>query len=154
MRRQRAIDEAARVRTPLVLAPGVYRTGALRLPAGGQLIGVRGATKLVFTRGNALLAAEGGDSITLSGLTFDGARVALPKNRGLVHLVQAKAVRIVDCTVSNANGNGIVIEGCDGVVENNAIDTTADTALFSTDGRLQFRGGVTCACSSSPACAS
>jgi uncharacterized secreted repeat protein (TIGR03808 family) len=143
VRLQRAIDEAARVRTPLVLAPGVYRTGALRLPAGAQLIGVRGATKLVFTRGNALLAAEGGDSITLSGLTFDGARVALPKNRGLVHLVQAKAVRIVDCTVSNANGNGIVIEGCDGVVENNTIDTTADTALFSTDGRgVTVRGNT------------
>jgi putative cofactor-binding repeat protein/parallel beta-helix repeat protein len=142
VRLQRAIDEAARVRTPLVLAPGVYRTGALRLPAGAQLIGVRGATKLVFTRGNALLAAEGGDSITLSGLTFDGARVALPKNRGLVHLVQAKAVRIVDCTVSNANGNGIVIEGCDGVVENNTIDTTADTALFSTDGGSVVTGNT------------
>ena len=140
---QRAIDEAAKTRAPLVLGAGVYRTGTLRLPAGAQIVGVRGATTLVFTRGNAMLAAEGGDSITLSGLTLDGARVALPKNRGLVHLAQMKAVRIVDCTLSNANGNGIVLEGCDGIVENNIIATIADTALFSTDGRgVTMRGNT------------
>lgn len=140
---QRAIDEAAKTRAPLVLGAGVYRTGTLRLPAGGQIVGVRGATTLVFTRGNAMLAAEGGDSITLSGLTLDGARVALPKNRGLVHLAQMKAVRIVDCTLGNANGNGIVLEGCDGIVENNIIATIADTALFSTDGRgVTMRGNT------------
>src|SRR5207302_704471 len=31
---QRALDEAARSRAPLALAPGVYRVGNLRLPAG------------------------------------------------------------------------------------------------------------------------
>ena len=41
---QRAIDQAARTRVPLMLAPGVYRTGLLTLPAGANLAGVRGAT--------------------------------------------------------------------------------------------------------------
>jgi uncharacterized secreted repeat protein (TIGR03808 family) len=140
---QRAIDEAAKARKPLMLPAGVYRTGALRLPAGAQIVGVRGATRLVLTHGTSMFAAEGGDSITLSGLTLDGARVALPKNRGLVHIAQVKTVRIVDCTVSNANGNGIVLDGCDGVIENNAIATIADTALFSTDGRgVTMRGNT------------
>jgi uncharacterized secreted repeat protein (TIGR03808 family) len=142
-RLQRAIDESARSRTPLMLAPGLYRTGALRLPAGAQIFGVRGATRLVLTHGASLLAGEGGDSITLSGITFDGARVALPRNRGLVHLSHAKALRVVDCTIVDANGNGIVLEGCDGIVEANTIATTADTALFSTDGRgLTMRGNI------------
>ena len=34
---QRAIDEAARTRVPLMLAPGVYRAGGLTLPAGAAL---------------------------------------------------------------------------------------------------------------------
>jgi len=140
---QRAIDEAAKARTPLMLPAGVYRSGALRLPAGAQLIGVRGATRLVLTRGPSLFASEGGDSITLSGLTLDGARVALPKNRGLVHLTQAKALRIVDCAIGDANGNGIALDNCDGVVEGNTITTVADTALFSTDARgLILRGNT------------
>src|SRR5690242_14444383 len=140
---QRAIDEAARARTPLMLPPGVYRSGALRLPAGAQLVGVRGATRLVLTRGPSLIAGEGGDSITLSGLTLDGARVALPKNRGLVHLTRVKSLRIADCTMSDANGSGIALEDCDGIVEGNTISTTADTALFSTDARgLILRGNT------------
>src|ERR1700680_3817797 len=46
---QRAIDRAAAARVPLVLPPGVYRVGALKLPAGAQLIGMRGATRLVYS---------------------------------------------------------------------------------------------------------
>src|SRR5262245_59907041 len=46
---QRAIDEAARTRAPLAIAPGNYRVGNIRLASGAQLLGVRGATKLVFT---------------------------------------------------------------------------------------------------------
>src|SRR5215475_5541143 len=52
---QRAIDEAARAAVPLVLPPGVYRTGLLRLSDNSQLVGVRGATRLVFTGGASML---------------------------------------------------------------------------------------------------
>src|SRR5918912_2967309 len=48
---QRAIDEAARAQVPLALPPGAYRSSLLRLAEGSQLIGVRGATRLVFTGG-------------------------------------------------------------------------------------------------------
>ncbi len=44
---QRAIAEAARARVPLLLAPGAYRAGGLMLPAGTQLAGIRGATRLI-----------------------------------------------------------------------------------------------------------
>src|SRR3977135_504270 len=60
---QRAIDEAARAQVPLALPPGVYRTGMLRLQRGTQLIGVRGATKLVFTGGASMFQGDGADSI-------------------------------------------------------------------------------------------
>src|SRR4051794_28753859 len=60
---QRAIDEAARAQVPLALPPGVYRTGTLRLSSGTQLIGVRGATKLVFTGGASMLSGQGASSV-------------------------------------------------------------------------------------------
>ena len=142
-RLQRAIDEAARARVPLMLAPGVYRAGALRLPTGAQLFGVRGATRLVLTRGPSLLSAEGADSLTLSGLTLDGGRQPLPPNRGLVHLTAVKALRLADCTVTDAGGNAVTLESCDGVVENNTIATSADNALFCNDSRgLIIRGNI------------
>src|ERR1700756_2040370 len=66
---QRAIDEAARAQVPLVLPPGVYRTGLLNLQNGSQLIGVRGATRLVFTGGASMFQGDGAGSIGLAGLT-------------------------------------------------------------------------------------
>ena len=57
---QRAVEEAARSRAPLTIAPGVYRVGYIKLPTGTQLRGVRGATKLVLADSPALLSAAGG----------------------------------------------------------------------------------------------
>ena len=51
------------------------RISRRRAPAAGgtQLIGVRGATRLVFTGGSSMIAARGADHMTLSGLVLDGA---------------------------------------------------------------------------------
>ena len=130
---QRAIDQAAGTRAPLMLAPGVYRAGDLKLPSGAQLFGVRGATRLVLTTGPSLLSAEGSESVTLSGLTLEGGSQPLPQNRGLVHLVAAKGVRITDCTIASAGGNGIALERSDGHVTGNTITGAADNALFCVD---------------------
>jgi uncharacterized secreted repeat protein (TIGR03808 family) len=130
---QRALDQAARTRAPLVLAPGVYRAGDLNLPAGAQLFGVRGATRLILTHGDSLLSTEGSDSVTLSGLTLEGSGQALPKNRGLVHFTAAKGVRIADCTIIDAGGNGIALERCDGSVTANTITNADNNALFCVD---------------------
>src|SRR6202035_1485992 len=75
---QRAIDDAARAQVPLALPPGVYRTGMLRLQSGTQLIGVRGATRLVFNGGASLLSGEGAGSVSLASITLDGGGIPLP----------------------------------------------------------------------------
>lgn len=130
---QRAIDQVARTRAPLMLAPGVYRAGNLRLMDGTQMFGVRSATRLVLTNGPSLLSSEGGNNITLSGLGLDGGHRPLPQNRGLVHFVGAKSVRITDCTVKDAGGNAIALEHCEGHVTGNMITGSADNALFCND---------------------
>ena len=133
-RLQRALDACAQSRAPLMLAPGVYRAGDLRLAAGVQIFGVRGATRLSFTRGAVLIAAQGADSVTLSGLAFEGNGVALPQNRGLVDLTSTRGLRLTDCTVSNAGGNGVAVTNSDGaIITGNTIVTSADNALYGVD---------------------
>ena len=133
-RLQRALDACARSRAPLMLAPGVYRAGDLKLAPGVQVFGVRGATTLSFTRGASLIAAAGADSITLSGLTFEGNGGRLPANRGLVDLASTRALRLTDCTVSNAGGNGVTVTNSDGaIVTGNTILNCADNALYCVD---------------------
>jgi len=130
---QRAIDEAARRQVPLALPPGVYRTGMLRLQSGSQLVGVRGATKLVFNGGASLLQGEGTDSIGLHGLTLDGSSIPLPTRRGLVHCLGGRDVRITDCEITASGGNGIWFEQVSGDISGNIFTGIATTAVVSFD---------------------
>ena len=130
---QRAIDEAARAQAPLVLPPGVYRTGLLHLASGTQLIGMRGATRLLFTGGASLFQGEGADRLTLSNLTLDGGGIPLPARRGLVHCLAGRDIRILDCEITKSGGSGIWFEQVAGDISGNIITDTAVTAVVSFD---------------------
>jgi uncharacterized secreted repeat protein (TIGR03808 family) len=130
---QRAIDEAARAQVPLSLPPGIYRTSMLRLQGGTQLIGVRGATRLVFNGGASMLSGEGAGHIGLTNITLDGSGIPLPTRRGLVHCLDGRDIRIIDCEITGSGGNGIWFENVSGDVSGNIISKTAATAIVSFD---------------------
>src|SRR4051794_5704855 len=130
---QRAIDEAARAQVPLALPPGVYRTGLLRLSSGSQLIGVRGATRLVFAGGASMFLGEGASSIGLTNITLDGGGIPLPARRGLMHCLSGRDVRIVDCEIANSGGNGIWFENVSGDISGNIFTNIAVTGVTSFD---------------------
>jgi uncharacterized secreted repeat protein (TIGR03808 family) len=130
---QRAIDEAARAQVPLALPPGVYRTGMLQLRNGTQIVGVRGATRLVFTGGASMLQGEGASSAGLTGITLDGSGIALPARRGLLHCLGGRDLRILDCEITESGGVGIWIEQVSGDISGNIITRSAATAIVSFD---------------------
>lgn len=130
---QRAIDEAARAQVPLALPAGVYRTGMLRLQSGTQLVGVRGATRLMFIGGASMLSGEGASSIGLTNITFDGGGIKLPTRRGLVHCIQGRDIRITDCELTGSGGNGIWLENVSGEISGNIISDIAVTGVTSFD---------------------
>ncbi|WP_128924640.1 TIGR03808 family TAT-translocated repetitive protein [Bradyrhizobium guangxiense] len=132
---QRAIDEAARAQMPLALPPGVYRSGPLRLPNGAQLIGVRGATRLVFTGGASTIQSDGSDCIGLTGITLDGGSIPLPARRGLIHVLGGRDVRIADCEITNSGGSGIWLEQVTGDIAGNILTNIAVTAVVSFDAK-------------------
>jgi uncharacterized secreted repeat protein (TIGR03808 family) len=130
---QRAIDDAARAQIPLALPPGVYRTGMLRLQSGTQLIGVRGATRLIFNGGASLLSGEGAGSVGLDNITLDGSGIPLPTRRGLVHCLGGRDIRITNCEIAGSGGSGIWVENISGDIGGNIITGTATTAIVSFD---------------------
>jgi uncharacterized secreted repeat protein (TIGR03808 family) len=130
---QSAIDQTAAARVPLVIGPGEYRVGTLKLPVGAQIVGVRGATRLIFAGGASMIAARGADHITLYGLTLDGAGKAMPEGGALVHVAQARNFRMTDCEIRRSSRNGIVLETVEGAVSGNTVASVADAAIFSRD---------------------
>ena len=105
----------------------------LRLQNGAQLVGVRGATKLVFTGGASMFQSEGASTIGLTGLTLDGGGIPLPTRRGLVHCLGGRDVRIADCEITGSGGNGIWFEQVSGDVSGNIFTNIAATAMVSFD---------------------
>jgi uncharacterized secreted repeat protein (TIGR03808 family) len=132
---QSAIDQTAGARVPLVLGPGEYRVGPLKLPAGAQLIGVRGSTRLIFIGGPSMISARGADHVTLAGLMIDGAGKSLPDGGALVHAAQARQFRIIECELRHSFRNGIVLEGVEGSVSGTTVTNVADAAIFSRDAK-------------------
>ena len=128
---QRAIEDSARAQMPLALPPGIYRTGLLTLPAGAQIVGVRGASILKFSGGASMITSQGANGISLTGLTLDGGGIKLEKRRGLIHLLNSLDVRIHDCEIVGSGGSAIWLEGVSGEVRGNIIRKTAVTGLVS-----------------------
>jgi uncharacterized secreted repeat protein (TIGR03808 family) len=131
---QRAVDATAEARVPLLLPPGFYRAGGIRLAPYAKIFGVRGATRIVMAGGPSLMFATGSDHIGISGLTLDGSDLPLGQKRGVVHIAQGHGVRIADCEIVNAARNGITLESVEGEVTGNTV-TAAETAIFSLDAR-------------------
>jgi uncharacterized secreted repeat protein (TIGR03808 family) len=132
---QSAIDQTAGARVALVLGPGEYRTGELKLPTGTQILGVRGATRLIFEGGNGLIFARGADHVTLSGLILDGKGKPLAEDRGLLQLSWGGDVRIIDCEIIDSGRHGIVLEDIEGLVSGTTITAIADTGIVSRNAR-------------------
>ena len=135
---QAAIDKAAGARVPLMLGPGEYRAAGLKLPSGAQIVGVRGATRLVLAKTTlkmTLVSAVGAEHITLAGLVLDGADRALPDNSALVYFNQCSELRISDCEIVNSGRAGLRLDAVQGAVTGNTITNSADVAIYSLDAR-------------------
>ena len=130
---QSAIARAAAAGSLLRLPPGVYRAGALQLPPFAAIAGVIGSTRLIMTAGPSLLTATGSDYVSISGLVLDGNHVALPDGRGLVHLTQGRALRLIDCMIINAGGNGVTLDAIAGQMTGITVIDAANHAIFSND---------------------
>ena len=52
-----------------------------------------------------------------------------------MHFDDVKSVRISDCEITGAGGNGVTLESCDGEVTHSTITGAADNALFCNDSR-------------------
>jgi uncharacterized secreted repeat protein (TIGR03808 family) len=130
---QRAIELAAAGGSVLRLPPGIYRAGGLRLPPHSAIAGVAGSTRLVMTGGPSLLASAGSDYVSISDLVLDGDHVALSEGHGLIHLAQGRSVRVADCMIVNAAGNGIMLDAIAGELTGNSVIGAADYAIFSNN---------------------
>ena len=133
---QRAIDQAAGARVPLVLGPGVYRAGDLKLPSGAQIVGVRGATRLVFTGGPSLDLGDAAPTTSRSPASCSTAPACRCRRAAASCISRSgRDVRITDCEIVASRPQRHRARGVEGEVTGTTVADVADTAIFSLDAR-------------------
>src|SRR5256885_590876 len=106
-------------------------------------MGVRGAPRLMLSRGPSLISASRADALSLSGLTLDGAGMPLAEGRGLVHFAHARGMRITDCEIVASGRHGVMLEACDGEMTGSTVTGAEGAGIFSLDaGGLKLAGNI------------
>ena len=123
-----------------------YRVGELKLPSGAQIIGVRGATRLVFTGGDC---ADCGARRRPCHAGRSRARRRRQRRcrttaRWFTSRNAAK-LRIVDCEILNSSRNGIPLEAVEGTSRARPSRRSADVAIFSRDAAASPFRATSCA---------
>jgi uncharacterized secreted repeat protein (TIGR03808 family) len=133
---QRLLNDAAASEKPLFVPPGRYVVSNVVLPARTRLVGIAGASQLVFSGDGELLSADGADLIEMAGITFEGGGRALADYvRGLVHLANCQNVLISNCEITGSTKSGLALDRCGGRVAQNRIVKAADAGIQAIESR-------------------
>ena len=135
-RLQSAIDDAAAAGRILRLPPGSFVVSNIDLPDGARIIGVPGATRLIYGGRGHFMLAEGARRVELSGLVLDGANQLLGQHvSGLVHLRGVAEAIIEDLAIVGADGHGIALEACGGRIGACEISGARLAGIYAVESR-------------------
>lgn len=133
---QAAIDKAANAGRPLYLGPGRYEVSNIRLPDRARIVGVPGETRLVYSGGGRLFYAEDAGTLSLEGLSIDGANRALADDDdGLLSLAFVDDITLSGIEVIGSSGHGVALTRSGGRLRDCRISGARGVGLLSTEGR-------------------
>lgn len=134
---QSILDKAASENKPVFLPPGNYFVSNILLPANTRLMGVPGASRLIYSGNGHFIIGENGSHVELTGLVLDGA------NRGL-HSYAEAALRLTNvdhavvdnCLVVGSIEKGIQIDRSAGRIERSKVTGAGgDCGIYGFENR-------------------
>ncbi|MCO5133883.1 MAG: TIGR03808 family TAT-translocated repetitive protein [Phyllobacteriaceae bacterium] len=134
---QSILEKAASENKPVFLPPGNYFVSNILLPSNTRLMGVPGASRLIYSGNGHFIIGENGSHVELSGLVLDGA------NRGL-HSYAEAALRLTNvdhavvdnCLVMGSIEKGIQIDRSAGRIERSKVTGAGgDCGIYGFENR-------------------
>ena len=146
---QAAINRAARAGRPLYIPAGRYDVSNIHLPDRTRLVGVPGETRLVYSGGGRLLYSEDARTLSLDGLTLDGAnRTLSDEDDGLLSLAFVEDLDVSRLVVRGSIGHGIALTRTGGSLRDCRVSGAGGVGIVSTEGRaLAIAGNTVSDCS-------
>jgi len=132
----RMLKEAASRNLPVFLPPGHYQVSNIELPENVQIMGVPGATRLIYSGDGSFIRSVGAKRVTLSNLVIDGGNRWLADDQpGLMTFQQTAKLSIENCEILGAQKFAIWAERCAGRINDNAISGAAESAVYAVECR-------------------
>lgn len=115
---QKILNDASKSDKPVFLPPGNYFVSNIVLPSRTRLIGVPGASRLIYSGGGHFVMSENGSHIELTGLVLDGANRNLQSYAGAaLRVINAAHLVIENCEISGSLSVGVQIDRSRGRIE-------------------------------------
>lgn len=133
---QNLLDAASAEDRQVFLQPGTYFVSELKLPPRTRLAGVPGATRLVFAGGSHMIFGDHCEIVELSGITFDGAALAMDEHvPGIVHVAECDNVLVENCTLMGGGASGLALDRSSGRIRGNTIRKVRDAGIRAIESR-------------------
>ncbi len=133
-----AIGKAVEAGLPLFLPAGRYLVSGVELPSNISISGIAGATILeASVDGAPVMGAQGQSNVTVEGLSFDGRGLGENRRDALLAFEGCTSLNIRNCSIGNANNNGLSLGACSGRVEGCEISACRQSAIH-----LQNSAGI------------
>jgi uncharacterized secreted repeat protein (TIGR03808 family) len=130
------LEQGAERDAQIFLPPGVYRVSNLTLPARVRLVGVPGATRIVYGGEGYFLLADGTERLEFTGVTLDGSN--RPMNDGTKGLLDIRGVGnvvIENCEIVGATKSALALERASGRVSNSDVSGAGGAGIYSVEGK-------------------
>ena len=139
---QTILDQAAIDNKPVFLPPGNYVISNIKLPPRTRLMGVPGASRLVYSGAGHCLMGENAEHIEISGITVDGINRKIEDYaEGLIRISNARHLVIENCEIIGSAGTGIYVDRSAGRIERNLISGAAGAcAIYAVENHEMLIG--------------
>lgn len=134
---QNAIDTAATAGCAVLLPPGTFLVGNIRLRAGTKLIAQQRSTTLAYYGGGSFITGDKCHDLVMSGITFDGQYQPIDENQadGLIAINNSKNCSIESVQIISSPKIGLALNGVNGRVHLSHIADCLDAGIKALDSR-------------------
>ena len=130
---QSILDRAATANKPVFLPPGNYVVSNIKLPSNTRLMGVPGASRLVYSGAGHCLLGENCQHIEITGITVDGINRKIEGYaEGLIRISNTRHLVVENCEIIGSSEIGLYVERSAGRIERNSISGAAGSCAIYT----------------------
>lgn len=149
-RLQSILETAAADSRPVFLPPGNYFVSNITLPEQTRLLGVPGASRLIYTGNGHFVMSENASHVELSGIVLDGAnRGVNPYAEASLRISNAQHAVVDNCQIVGSLEKGIHIDRSKGRIERSIISgARGDCGIYALENTgLAIRDNEVTGCS-------